>query len=287
MAPGHATVRIDGTTSKSGGVLNWITKLLSRIWAPQPKTRLVFVFIGSLITLGSVYLPWYEIVYWLTPAGIEKAMTTGHYEAIGVLHDPLTKSFGSDNVVQSGYSGTDLANSTGPLHALAVPSPTILYLGLLVLAALLVLWVSTSAHQNLFLYLVRILLRLVLTLAIVRQIFDVAFNVFTGHPLTVVTQAATTMMRKDLGPLGATGIVHVSAGFSWGTIALLIGTIALLLGVIGGRTDAEQAQDDELTSQVNTIAKIVRVIGIGGRLAAALAKTASILSLVYAVLNVN
>lgn len=219
-------------------VARLLQKITSRFFKLRPRTRSILVVLGCMAMATSWFLPWYEVVYWLSPHGFQAAMRTGRYEAVAELDgfSAQTAKYGDNNIAQIGYSGSDLSHAGAATHALGLSSAV--FTSFLVLGglALLVVWTDEWRSST---GVARYLKRAVdysAWLGLLAEVFWCVWRAADTTSLTVVDKAATALMVKDLGggARGAAGVVYVDPGLSVGYLSLLLGLVLFAIAVMTG-----------------------------------------------------
>lgn len=208
----------------------------------KSRTRAILVLLGSIAMITSWFLPWYDVLYWLSPSAFQAAMQSGHYEAVAQVTGFAAEMhlYGS-NVVQVGYSGASLAQ-TGFIGL----SQNVFYWWLALGGlALLTVWTDEWSRNR---GITRHLKTILDCGKVSGLIFQVGTFVWIASSVTsraVVNKAATDLIVKDIGH--TSGMLYVSTGLSVGLISLFLGLILALLGIMTGNA-SEQVNPSGLTT---------------------------------------
>lgn len=213
--------------------LNDAFKKLTRfVFKFRARTRVIFVFLGSIFIIGSWVMPWYTNLYWLKSSAAERvALNTGYQVTNLLSSDPLAKW--GIGPLEDEYTGNRLAHGSAYLQSLGFSQQDLYWWIALAVLSLIALKTFEWRGQGKLRDAISRIIEGAKAVALIRTIAVCAWRAARFTSLTHVQSLAHETILADLRAHGIShpGLQHVHTGFSQGLISLIIGMILAFLGV--------------------------------------------------------
>jgi hypothetical protein len=269
-----------GATTMSAGFPHapgpaWLVRYgTRRIIRLSPGARALLVVIGSGLIALSWVLPWYDVtIFMRTPEAFHATTGLGNFPVLAGLtgSDDLVHKYG-EYLLDREYTGRDLEHGGPGLSALGMPLHYYQLSLALTVVALIAWQVARRGGDGRFALIVRRAANVTMGLGLMYLVAVAAFKTLHMRSLTVVSNAATAELTRDLADrsAGADPIAYASAGFFSGLIAILLGLVVASFGILSGdrSAPAETVLGTDVSSLTvirivtSLIANILTVLGI-------------------------